>query len=139
MVPGKNERPYLETKAKKRGEGEEERRRISEMELVTMKIFVLSSEGGALTWALERIRGHQFLKVGLRREVSGMEGYFPMLRGHIDGRGSTYSMFVCLFVVLGIELRAYTLSHFTSPFWCWVFSGEGLANYLPGLASNFEP
>jgi hypothetical protein len=25
------------------------------------------------------------------------------------------------FVVLGFELRAYTLSHFTSPFWGWIF------------------
>jgi hypothetical protein len=28
---------------------------------------------------------------------------------------------IYLFLVLGFELRAYTLSHSTSPFLCWVF------------------
>jgi hypothetical protein len=35
------------------------------------------------------------------------------------------------FAVLGLELRAYTLSHSTSPF--------VLGNYLPWLASNHDP
>jgi hypothetical protein len=41
-------------------------------------------------------------------------------------------------VTLGLELRAYTLSHYTSPFLWWVFSRQGLENYLPGLALNHD-
>jgi hypothetical protein len=37
-------------------------------------------------------------------------------------RGSATSHFKILFVVLGLELRAFTLSHSTSPFLWWVFS-----------------
>jgi hypothetical protein len=36
------------------------------------------------------------------------------------------------FAVLGLELRAYTLSHSTSPFLCYIFSRWGLMRYLPG-------
>jgi hypothetical protein len=39
---------------------------------------------------------------------------------------------VLFFAVLGFELRTYTLSHSTSPFWQWVFFRQGLTNYLPG-------
>jgi hypothetical protein len=40
----------------------------------------------------------------------------------------------------GIELRAYTLSHSTSPFFFWwVFLRCGLSNYLARLASNLNP
>jgi hypothetical protein len=43
-------------------------------------------------------------------------------------------------VVLGLELRAFTLSHSTSPFFLWrVFSRQGLTNYLPRLALNHDP
>jgi uncharacterized membrane protein SirB2 len=47
----------------------------------------------------------------------------------------------CLFsVVLGFELRAYTLSHSTSPFFVMAFFlREGLLNYLLRLASNLNP
>jgi hypothetical protein len=38
-----------------------------------------------------------------------------------------------------LELRAYTLSHSTSPFLLLVFSRQGLTNCLPGLASNHNP
>jgi hypothetical protein len=51
--------------------------------------------------------------------------------------GIIYSFFF-FFPVLGLKLRAYTLSHSTSPFFCdglfnWVL------NYLPQLASNHDP
>jgi hypothetical protein len=47
------------------------------------------------------------------------------------------SFFLFFLEVLGFELRAscllvpYHLSHFTSPFLCWVFSRYGLTNYFP--------
>jgi hypothetical protein len=40
------------------------------------------------------------------------------------------------FVVLGLELRAYTLSHSTSPF---LEKGFLIKKPLPGLASNCDP
>jgi hypothetical protein len=43
------------------------------------------------------------------------------------------------FVVLELELRAYTLSHSAILFLLWVFSKEGLDNYLPELALNHNP
>jgi hypothetical protein len=50
---------------------------------------------------------------------------------------------VLIFSVLGFELRASCLlgtpchlSRSASPILCWVFSRQGLANYLPQLASN---
>jgi hypothetical protein len=43
---------------------------------------------------------------------------------------------VFFFAVLGLELRAYTLSHSTSPFLVVVFSRQGLANYLLGWLRN---
>jgi hypothetical protein len=42
-------------------------------------------------------------------------------------------------VVLGFELRAYTLSHYTSPFLLSFFLRQGLTNYLPRLALNHDP
>jgi hypothetical protein len=47
--------------------------------------------------------------------------------------------FFFFFVVLGLELRAYTLNHSTSHFLWWFFSRQGLTNYLPRLASNVNP
>jgi hypothetical protein len=41
-----------------------------------------------------------------------------------------------IFVVLGLELRPFTLSHSTSPIFCDRFFRDSLMNYLPGLASN---
>jgi hypothetical protein len=43
------------------------------------------------------------------------------------------------FVVLGLELRAFTLSHPTSPIFVKGFLRQGLENYFPGLASNYDP
>jgi hypothetical protein len=43
------------------------------------------------------------------------------------------------FLALGLELRAYTLSHSTSPLLVMFFFKTGLENYLPGLASNRDP
>jgi hypothetical protein len=43
------------------------------------------------------------------------------------------------FPVLGFELRAYTLSHSTSPFCDDSFLRYGLMNYMPGLSSNCDP
>jgi hypothetical protein len=43
--------------------------------------------------------------------------------------------FLFFFVVLGLEFRAYTLSHSTSPFFViFFFFRYGLTNYLPVLA-----
>jgi hypothetical protein len=50
-----------------------------------------------------------------------------------------YFFFLCVCVVLGFELRPYTLSHSTSPFFVKGFLRSGLANYLPGLALNLDP
>jgi hypothetical protein len=47
------------------------------------------------------------------------------------------SFVVC--VIVGFELRDYTLNHSTSSFLCWVFSSYGLTNDLPGLAFNHDP
>jgi hypothetical protein len=41
--------------------------------------------------------------------------------------------------VLRFELRAYTLSHSTSPFFVKGILRWGLVNYLPGLALNRDP
>jgi hypothetical protein len=41
---------------------------------------------------------------------------------------------IFFFVVLELELRAFTLSHSTSPIFV-----KGPANYLPGLALNCHP
>jgi hypothetical protein len=45
-------------------------------------------------------------------------------------------LFLYLLAALGFELGAYTLSHSASPFLWWVFSREGLENYLQ---ADFEP
>jgi hypothetical protein len=41
-------------------------------------------------------------------------------------------------VVLGLELRAYTVSHFASPFSCEGFFEIG-SLFLPGLTSIHDP
>jgi hypothetical protein len=46
-------------------------------------------------------------------------------------------LFNFFFVVLGLELRAYTLSPSTSPVLCWIFLRWGLMDYFPG--AGFEP
>jgi hypothetical protein len=53
---------------------------------------------------------------------------------------------ICLLCVcgMGFELRAYTLSHSTSPFMIFIylfiyFWRLGFLNYLPGLASHCDP
>jgi hypothetical protein len=43
---------------------------------------------------------------------------------------------VCVCVLLGFKLRAYTLSHSTSPFFVMGFWRQSLWNYLSGLASS---
>jgi hypothetical protein len=48
------------------------------------------------------------------------------------------SFFLSFFVVPGLELRAFTLSHSTSPFFVMGFFEIGL-KLLPGLASNSNP
>jgi hypothetical protein len=47
-------------------------------------------------------------------------------------------MIFFFFLVLGLELRAYTLSYSTSPFLV-IFLRYSLENYLPWLASNHNP
>jgi hypothetical protein len=56
-------------------------------------------------------------------------------RGLLSG-GKTFFFFL---VVLGLELRTFTLSHSTSPIFVKGFSRQGLANYLLRLASNCDP
>jgi hypothetical protein len=43
------------------------------------------------------------------------------------------------FVVLRLELRAFNLSHSTSPVFVKGFRDRVSWNYLPGLASNCDP
>jgi hypothetical protein len=50
----------------------------------------------------------------------------------------TYFNCGLVFFILRLELRAYTLSHSTSPFLWWA-SWSGLSNYLSGLPSNCSP
>jgi hypothetical protein len=63
--------------------------------------------------------------------------------GMNEGQKVTSSRFwVCFFVsfaVLEFELRAYILSHSTSPFVCWGFFEIGLTNYLTRLALSQDP
>jgi hypothetical protein len=48
--------------------------------------------------------------------------------------------FFFFFEVLRFKLRAYILSHSTSPFYLMdFFQNKVSANYLPGLASNLDP
>jgi hypothetical protein len=43
----------------------------------------------------------------------------------------------CLFAILGFELRAYTLSHSTSAFLCWVFFEIGSREHLVSFLHPF--
>jgi hypothetical protein len=45
----------------------------------------------------------------------------------------SFFSFFFFFAILGFELRAYTLSHSTSPFLVMGFFQIGSLNYLPGL------
>jgi hypothetical protein len=47
-------------------------------------------------------------------------------------------LFIYLFEVLGFELRPYTLSHSTSPFFVKVFFQDRVS-ICPGVASNWDP
>jgi hypothetical protein len=48
--------------------------------------------------------------------------------------------FFFFFALLGLELRAYTLSHSPSPFFViGFFRDRGSWNYLPRMASNHDP
>jgi hypothetical protein len=49
------------------------------------------------------------------------------------------AFFFFFLVVLGLELRAYTLSHSTSPFFLKGIFEIGSLNYLPRLALNSNP
>jgi hypothetical protein len=44
------------------------------------------------------------------------------------------SFFLSFFVVLGLELRAYTSSHYTSPFFCEEFSPDTVSAW-----AGFKP
>jgi hypothetical protein len=46
---------------------------------------------------------------------------------------------IFFFVVLGLELRAFTLGHSTSPIFVKGFSRDGLTNYLARLDLNHDP
>jgi hypothetical protein len=52
---------------------------------------------------------------------------------------SSSFFFFFFFEVLGLELRAFTLSHSTRPIFVRGFRDRVLQNYLPGLASNCDP
>jgi hypothetical protein len=80
--------------------------------------------------------------------------YFPVLLNQILSFvcGRTFWVFVCVYVyikylcrdflfflVLGFELRAYTLSHSTSPFLWWAFWCRVSQTICLGLISNCDP
>jgi hypothetical protein len=46
---------------------------------------------------------------------------------------------IFVFVVLGLKLRGFTLSHSTSPIFVKGFLRQGLSNCFPGLALNRDP
>jgi hypothetical protein len=48
-------------------------------------------------------------------------------------------MSLLFFEILGLELKAFTLSHSTCPISVMGIFEIGLSNYLPGLASNCDP
>jgi hypothetical protein len=53
---------------------------------------------------------------------------------------SIFCFFLSFFlVVLGLEIRAITLSHFIRPTVVKDYWRKGLMNYLPGLASKRNP
>jgi hypothetical protein len=52
---------------------------------------------------------------------------------------SFFVLFCFVFAILGFELRAYTLSHSTSPFFVKGIFKIGSLKLLPGLASNHNP
>jgi hypothetical protein len=53
--------------------------------------------------------------------------------------GNPLKVFFFFFSVLGFELRAYTLSHSTRPFFVMGFFEIGSSELLPGLALNCDP
>jgi hypothetical protein len=57
---------------------------------------------------------------------------FPLL-------GGTLAVFLLFLMVLGFELRAYTLSRSPSPLLEWDFWRQGLRNCFPGLSLNLDP
>jgi hypothetical protein len=59
--------------------------------------------------------------------------------GFFCGIFSIFVLFHFVFSVLGLKLRAFTLSHSTSPIFVKDFSRQGLADYLPGVALNHDP
>jgi hypothetical protein len=63
---------------------------------------------------------------GFTRFQIGSHGFCP-----------AFYSFIYYFSILGLELRAYSLSHSTSPFLWWVFSRYNFENYLPGV--DFQP
>jgi hypothetical protein len=50
-----------------------------------------------------------------------------------------YLFLFFFFQYWGLNSEPSNLSHFTSSIFVKGFSGQGLANYLPGLASNHDP
>jgi hypothetical protein len=56
-----------------------------------------------------------------------------------ETRGAKSPFFFFFLAVLELELRAYTLSHYTSPFFCEGFFQDRVSNCLLGLASNRDP
>jgi hypothetical protein len=59
--------------------------------------------------------------------------------GHHIASWEVCAEFYFILTVLGFELRAYTLSHSTSPFCEGFFWDRFSQNYLPGLAWNRDP
>jgi hypothetical protein len=52
----------------------------------------------------------------------------------------SFTFFVCVCVLLGFELRAYTLNHPTRPFLCFRYFWDRVSrNYLLGLTLNHDP
>jgi hypothetical protein len=67
-------------------------------------------------------------------------GYVLMLMLFLRQGLLTIEFFFFSFEVLGLELRAFTLSHSISPIFVKdFFQDKVLLNYLPGLALNCNP
>jgi hypothetical protein len=78
------------------------------------------------------VRGGWEWRWTVKRQEGFNEGIHKILKLiYVDvSLSEVIYLFVFCFCGTG-ACRAYTLSHFTSSFWWWVFLRKGLLNYLP--------
>jgi hypothetical protein len=77
-------------------------------------------------------RGYGFMWFLVSLGVHVLEAWSPV---QYDDQEVVY---FCVCVVLGLEFRAYTLSHFTSPFFVMGVFKLGSPKLFPGLALNLD-